>query len=68
MFTLPVVAMRLVLGSNSGHFGVEFGELRGKKIAISEQAEIHYKTPTKSTFTIEKAPNLTRFYSFAGVF
>ena len=28
--TLAVVAMRLVLGSNLGHFGVKFGHWRGK--------------------------------------
>ena len=28
--TLAVVAMRLVLGSNSGHFGVQFDDWRGK--------------------------------------
>ena len=28
--TLAVVAMRLVLGSNSGHFGIQFDDWRGK--------------------------------------
>ena len=35
--TLAVVAMRLVLGSNSGHFGVVFDDWRGRNADFADE-------------------------------